>query len=80
MTLHGESQSSGRVSAVPSVPPSPASSDAFSNWFFCSVPAQHLALPHLLFCNRFPFTQVGLASLGAQFNRDFVLAYLRQWY
>uniref|UniRef100_A0A914IC15 Transmembrane protein n=1 Tax=Globodera rostochiensis TaxID=31243 RepID=A0A914IC15_GLORO len=44
-----------------------------------SVPAEHLALPHLLFCNRFPFTQAGLASLGAQFNRDFVLAYLRQW-
>ncbi|KAF7638137.1 hypothetical protein Mgra_00002363 [Meloidogyne graminicola] len=41
--------------------------------------ANELTLPHLLFCNRFPFTQAGLSSLGQQFNRDFVLSYLRQW-
>src|SRR5687768_15552222 len=44
-----------------------------------SIAASHLVLPQLLFCNRFPFTQAGLASLGQQFNRDSVLAYLRQW-
>nr|CAD2160843.1 unnamed protein product [Meloidogyne enterolobii] len=41
--------------------------------------ASELTLPHLLFCNRFPFTQAGLSSLGQQFNRDSVLSYLRQW-